>query len=82
MFWPGEFRGLYSPWSHKESDTTEPLSLSFIDVQGMVSERVNESSYSSEKLQSVADTGSSFVRFSDYPQMNSKKYILFKNFIY
>ena len=82
MFWPGEFCGLYSPWSHKESDTTEPLSLSFIDVQGMVSERVNESSYSSEKLQSVAGTGSSFVCFSDYPQMNSKKYILFKNFIY
>ena len=21
MFWPGEFRGLYSPWGHKESDT-------------------------------------------------------------
>jgi len=23
VFWPGEFRGLYSPWSHKELDTTE-----------------------------------------------------------
>ena len=23
VFWPGEFRGLYSPWGHKESDTTE-----------------------------------------------------------
>ena len=23
VFWPGEFHGLYSPWSHKESDTTE-----------------------------------------------------------
>ena len=22
-FWPGEFRGLYSPCGHKESDTTE-----------------------------------------------------------
>ena len=22
-FWPGEFRGPYSPWGHKESDTTE-----------------------------------------------------------
>ena len=22
-FWPGEFHGLYSPWSCKESDTTE-----------------------------------------------------------
>ena len=20
--WPGEFHGLYSPWGHKESDTT------------------------------------------------------------
>ena len=28
MFWPGEFHGLYSPWGHKESDTTERLSLS------------------------------------------------------
>ena len=22
VFWPGEFHGLYSPWGHKESDTT------------------------------------------------------------
>ena len=28
VFWPGEFRGLYSPWGHKEFDTTERLSLS------------------------------------------------------
>ena len=28
VFWPGEFHGLYSPWGHKESDTTEGLSLS------------------------------------------------------
>ena len=28
VFWPGEFHGLCSPWSHKESDTTERLSLS------------------------------------------------------
>ena len=27
VFWPGEFHGLYSPWGHKESDTTEQLSL-------------------------------------------------------
>ena len=27
--WPGEFHGLYSPWTCKESDTTEQLSLSF-----------------------------------------------------
>ena len=29
VFWPGEFHGLYSPWGHKESDTTEQLSLHF-----------------------------------------------------
>ena len=23
VFWAGEFHGLYSPWGHKESDTTE-----------------------------------------------------------
>ena len=28
VFWPGEFHGLCSPWGHKESDTTEQLSLS------------------------------------------------------
>ena len=28
VFWPGEFHGLYSPWSRKETDTTEQLSLS------------------------------------------------------
>ena len=27
VFWFGEFYGLYSPWGHKESDTTEWLSL-------------------------------------------------------
>ena len=26
VFWPGEFPELYSPWSRKESDTTEQLS--------------------------------------------------------
>ena len=28
IFWPGEFHGLYSPWSHKELDRTKQLSLS------------------------------------------------------
>ena len=28
VFWSREFHGLYSPWGHKESDTTERLSLS------------------------------------------------------
>ena len=28
VFWPREFHGLCSPWGHKESDTTEWLSLS------------------------------------------------------
>ena len=27
VFSPGEFHGLYSPWSHKELDVTEQLSL-------------------------------------------------------
>ena len=30
VFWPGEFDGLYSLWGHKESDTTERLSLHFL----------------------------------------------------
>ena len=28
VFWIGEFHGLYSPWGHKELDTTEQLSFS------------------------------------------------------
>ena len=28
VFWPGESRGLYSPWGHRESDTAEKLTLS------------------------------------------------------
>ena len=28
VFWPGEFHGLCCPWSRKQSDTTEWLSLS------------------------------------------------------
>ena len=27
VFWSGEFRGLCSPWGHKELDMTEQLSL-------------------------------------------------------
>ena len=28
LFWPREVHGLYRPWGHKESDTTERISLS------------------------------------------------------
>ena len=30
VFWPGEFHRLYSPQGHKESDTTERLSLHYV----------------------------------------------------
>ena len=30
IFWPGEFHGVYSPWGHKDLDTTQRLSLSFL----------------------------------------------------
>ena len=29
VFWPGKLPGMYRPWSYKESDRTEQLSLSF-----------------------------------------------------
>ena len=29
VLWPGEFRGLYSPWDCKESDMTERLTLTW-----------------------------------------------------
>ena len=31
VFWPGEFHGLYSPWGHKESDTTKRFSLHLVN---------------------------------------------------
>ena len=37
VFWPGEFQGLYGPWSRKESDTTEWLSLNIISLRGISS---------------------------------------------
>ena len=33
VFCPGEFHELFSPWGHKESDTTERLSLSLFQLQ-------------------------------------------------
>ena len=43
VFWPREFHGLYSPWGHKESDTTERLSFSFftLTIQTFVSKVVS-----------------------------------------
>ena len=38
VFWPGESLRLYTPWDHKELDTTERLSLSYnavISLLGM-----------------------------------------------
>ena len=32
VFWSGEIRGLHSPWGRKESETTERLSLSELDI--------------------------------------------------
>ena len=34
VFWPGEFHGFYSPWSCRESDTNERLSLSLSQCSG------------------------------------------------
>ena len=33
VFWPGEFRGLDSPWGHKESDMTKRLSLYYLNFK-------------------------------------------------
>ena len=35
VLWFGEFRGLYSSWGRKESDTTEQLSLHFHFHRGL-----------------------------------------------
>ena len=36
VFWPGEFHGLYSLWDHKESDTTERLSLTAMSSPSLI----------------------------------------------
>ena len=36
VFWPGESHGLYSPWGHKESDTTEQLSHSLTHTHSLI----------------------------------------------
>ena len=33
VFWPREFHGLYSPWGHKELDTTERLSITHSQME-------------------------------------------------
>ena len=33
VFWSGEVHGLYSLWGHKESDSTERLSLSLFTLE-------------------------------------------------
>ena len=40
VFWPGEFHGLYCPWGHKESDTTEQFSLSLWAITKNVTKTV------------------------------------------
>ena len=45
VFWPGEFRGLCSPWGHKELDTTEwpsLTSLGRVDSVDMLRARVGK----------------------------------------
>ena len=41
VYCPAEFHGLYSPWGHKELDTTEGLSLSHFQEEEGVREKWN-----------------------------------------
>ena len=43
VFWPGASQGLYSQWGHRESDTTERLSLSLGAHVGLPLESTNGS---------------------------------------
>ena len=66
VFWAGEFHGLYSPWDHKELDTTEQLS--FTQKASLKSERTTYpgSSISSHPMEhprsSDSDLGSPGMR--------------------
>ena len=53
IFWHGEFHVLYSPWGHKELDTTEPLSLTCWGLPGFPG-----GSDSKESACNAEDTGS------------------------
>ena len=45
VVWPGEFHGLYSPWGHKESDTTEQL----LPLSTFIHTQVNFTEYKFKK---------------------------------
>ena len=44
MLWPGEVHGLYSPWGHKESDTTEQvfLSVKWMNLEPVIQSEVSQ----------------------------------------
>ena len=63
VFWPGEFHGLYSPWSRKESDTTERLSLS-VNSRGPVAPM----GQSLRGLKSFPGTGSTWGKGNIIPK--------------
>ena len=50
VFWPGEFHGLYRPWSRKESDMTERLSLTSMVFPVLMYMRVGPRRLSAKEL--------------------------------
>ena len=64
VFWPGEFQGLYSPWSCKESDTTERLTLHFIMIKpiftilGIDLHRLRQSTKTNNNMKHLTSTNS------------------------
>ena len=56
VFWLVEFHGLYSPWGHKESDTTEQLSLSHftsLHILGFLGGSVSKESSCNAEMQEM-----------------------------
>ena len=65
VFYPREFHGLYSPWGHKESDTTERLSLSLKEKGSL--EKLNfKKNYTSYHLWSQNNFILSFKMFQHF----------------
>ena len=68
VFWLGEFHELYSPWGHKESDTTERLSL-LLALEGEVARKEFKGSFLSAL--DVLFLGLGFVNITVFSCENS-----------
>ena len=81
VFWPGEFHGLYSPWSCKESDSTERVSLSVVITKGVLTrsrgmDQVTFLSFSSSRVPPETEAIECFRKSPGLSVRAEHKYLL------